>query len=183
MFCGLGEEERTKFRKKKKRKKKEIKGKKRNKPHRGQKWVAWDERVSQDIQPYEIFFAVLKPFLTETAFYAELAGRFSGFKSKVTRPIASKFGTNIQLINLKLLSKFHVARTKPFSSYKQKSEILHSLVEKWPSKNKGTCDASVGRSNSQAQTLKFLEKVQCFCSNAIWISRKSFHYPCYCSSK
>ena len=40
MFCGLGEEERTKFRKKKKGKKK------RNEPHRGQKWVGWDERVS-----------------------------------------------------------------------------------------------------------------------------------------
>ena len=40
MFCGLGEEERTKIRKKKKGKKK------RNKPHRGQKWVGWDERVS-----------------------------------------------------------------------------------------------------------------------------------------
>ena len=39
MFCGLGEEERTKFRKKKKEKK-------RKKPHRGQKWVGWDERVS-----------------------------------------------------------------------------------------------------------------------------------------
>ena len=39
MCCGLGEEERTKFRKKKKEKK-------RNKPHRGQKWVGWDERIS-----------------------------------------------------------------------------------------------------------------------------------------
>ena len=92
---GLGEEERTKVRKKKKEKKREIKGKKRNKPHRRQKWVGWDERVSEDIQPYEIFFAVLKPFLTETAFYAKLAGWFSGSKTKVTRPIASKFGTNI----------------------------------------------------------------------------------------
>ena len=56
MFCGLGEEERTKIRKKK-RKKKEIKGKikekkgkrkekKRNELHRGQKWVGWDERIS-----------------------------------------------------------------------------------------------------------------------------------------
>ena len=107
MFCGLGEEERTKIRKKKKRKKKK---KKRNKPHRGLKWVGWDERVSWDIQPYEIFFAVLKPFLTETAFYAKLAGRFSGSKIEVTWSIAPKFGTNIQLINLKLLSKFHVAR-------------------------------------------------------------------------
>ena len=41
MFCDLGEE-RTKIRKKKK----EIKEKKRNKPHCGQKWVGWDERVS-----------------------------------------------------------------------------------------------------------------------------------------
>ena len=43
MCCGLGEEERTKIRKKKKEKKKK---KKRNKPHRGQKWVGWYERVS-----------------------------------------------------------------------------------------------------------------------------------------
>ena len=42
MFCGLGEEDRTKIRKKK-RKKKE---KKKKKPHRGPKWVGWDERVS-----------------------------------------------------------------------------------------------------------------------------------------
>ena len=40
MFRGLGEEERTKI-----KKKKEKKGKK-NKPHRSQKWVGWDERVS-----------------------------------------------------------------------------------------------------------------------------------------
>ena len=38
MFCGL-EEERTKIRKKKRKNK-------RNKPHRGQKRVGWDERVS-----------------------------------------------------------------------------------------------------------------------------------------
>ena len=44
MFCGL-EEERTKIRKKKK-KKKEKKEKKSNKPHRGQNWIARDERVS-----------------------------------------------------------------------------------------------------------------------------------------
>ena len=95
MLCGSGEEKRTKIRKKKKGKKKEIngkkkekkgkkKGKKKKKPHCGQKWVGWDERISSDIQPYEIFFAVLKPFLTETAFFAKLAGRFSGSKIKVT---------------------------------------------------------------------------------------------------
>ena len=36
MFCGFGEEERTRFRKKKKEKK----------THRGQKWVGEDERIS-----------------------------------------------------------------------------------------------------------------------------------------
>ena len=50
MFCGLGEEKRTKIGKKKKGKKKgkkrKKKEKKRNEPHRGQKWVGWDERVS-----------------------------------------------------------------------------------------------------------------------------------------
>ena len=45
MFCGLGEEERTKIRKKKKEKKEKKRKKKRNEPHRGQKWVGWDERV------------------------------------------------------------------------------------------------------------------------------------------
>ena len=53
-FCGLEEEEYTRFEKKRKKnrkkgKKKEKlgkKGKRRKKPHRGQKWVGWDERVS-----------------------------------------------------------------------------------------------------------------------------------------
>ena len=53
MVCGLGEEERTKIWKKKKEKKK---------PHRGQKWVGWDERLSQDLQQYKIFFALLSCF-------------------------------------------------------------------------------------------------------------------------
>ena len=43
MFCGL-EKERTKITKKKKEKGKIEK--KRKIPHRGQKWVGWDERVS-----------------------------------------------------------------------------------------------------------------------------------------
>ena len=47
MFCGLGELERTRFRKKKKEKKGKKKGKKiRKKPHRGRKWVGRDERIS-----------------------------------------------------------------------------------------------------------------------------------------
>ena len=48
--------------------------------------------------------------MTETAFYDKLTGRFSGSETKVARLIALKFRTNIQLINFKLLSKFHVAR-------------------------------------------------------------------------
>ena len=39
-------------------------------------------------------------------------------------------------------------QTQRFSSYKQKSEISHLLVGKCPNKNKGTRDASVGRSNN-----------------------------------
>ena len=57
-----------------------------------------------------MFFDVLNPFFNETAVYAKLSGRFSGPKTKVTQFIASKFYTNIQGINLKLLSKFHVPR-------------------------------------------------------------------------
>ena len=37
---------------KKKKKKRKQKEQKRKKPHCGQKWVGWDERVSQDIYPY-----------------------------------------------------------------------------------------------------------------------------------
>ena len=45
MFCGLGEEERTKIRKKK-REKKEKKGKKGKNLIAAEKRVGWDERVS-----------------------------------------------------------------------------------------------------------------------------------------
>ena len=43
---------RKKQKKKKEKKKREKKEKKRNEPHRGQKWIGWDERASQDIPPY-----------------------------------------------------------------------------------------------------------------------------------
>ena len=46
MFCGLGELERTRFRKKKKEKKGKKRKKIRKKPHRGRKWVGRDERIS-----------------------------------------------------------------------------------------------------------------------------------------
>ena len=133
MFCGLGEEKRTKISKKKK----EKKGKKRKKKEKKEKkeinliaaksglvgmkgyfetyniiiiiiiishvgsdifpvdgvgrilyghclYYSSPFHIQHKIQPYEIFFAVLKSLLTETAFYAKLAGRFSGSKTKFT---------------------------------------------------------------------------------------------------
>ena len=65
---------RTKFRKKKKetkREKKEIN-------------LIAANRGLIGMKGYLIFFAVLKPFSTETAFYAKLAEWFSGSKIKVT---------------------------------------------------------------------------------------------------
>ena len=101
MFCGL-REERTRFRKKKR-------GKKENLLAAKSGLVGMKEHLKT--YQCEIFFAVLLPFLNETAFYAKLLGRFLGPKTKVSSLIVSKFGTNIQLINLKLLSLFHVARS------------------------------------------------------------------------
>ena len=46
MLCWLGEEERTKFRKKKEKKKKNGKKKEKEKTSLRQKWVGLDERVS-----------------------------------------------------------------------------------------------------------------------------------------
>ena len=85
MFCGLGEKVRTKIRKKKK----EIN-------------LIAAKRGSVGMKGYletynhmKYFLPYLKPFLTETAFYAKLAEQFSGSKTKVTLSIASKFGSNI----------------------------------------------------------------------------------------
>ena len=83
MFCGLGEEERTKIRKKK-----------------GLNLIAAKSGLV-GMQGYlkthnpMKYFLPYKPFLTETAFYAKLARWFSGSKTEVTRPIASKFCANI----------------------------------------------------------------------------------------
>ena len=56
------------------------------------------------------FLLYLSRFLLRPLFTPNLRGDFRVLKTKVTRPIASKFGTNIQLVNLKLLSQFHKAR-------------------------------------------------------------------------
>ena len=95
MFCGLGEEERTKIRKKKKEKRKKKRKKKEINLVVAKSGLVGMKGYLKTYNHIKIFFAVLKPFLTETAFYAKLAWRFSSSKTKVTRPIASKFGTNI----------------------------------------------------------------------------------------
>ena len=60
MFCGLGKEERTKFRKKKReKKKKKERKKKKNEPHRGQKWVGWDERYVKTYNHTKYFLPYL----------------------------------------------------------------------------------------------------------------------------
>ena len=149
MFCGLGEKVRTRV-KKKKRKKQNKRTKELIAAKTG---LVEMKKYLKTYYRVKYFFAVLKPFLNATAFYAKLSARFSGPETEKTWLIASKFGTSIQLINLKLLSKFHVARSNvPFLSYKQMSGTLHSLVWKWPGKNKGTRDASVGRSYYQLKS-------------------------------
>ena len=65
MLRGLGEEECTKFRKQKIKKEKKL---------NVAKSVGRDERVSYDIKPCEIFFAIYKPFFNKTAFYTKLLG-------------------------------------------------------------------------------------------------------------
>ena len=76
MFCGLGEEERTKIRKK--RKKNEIN------LIAVKSGLVGMKGYLEAYKPKKYFLPYFKPFLTETAFYAKLAGRFSGSKTKVT---------------------------------------------------------------------------------------------------
>ena len=70
MFCRLGEEKRTRFRKKKEKEKTLSRPK-------------WDERVCKDHVKYVLPY--LKPFLNKTAFYAKLSGRFSDFLCQTFR--------------------------------------------------------------------------------------------------
>ena len=78
MFCGLGEEERKKIRKKKKGKKKEINLIAAKSGLVGMKGYLETYNYMKYFLPY------LKQFLTETAFYAKLARRFSGSKTEFT---------------------------------------------------------------------------------------------------
>ena len=76
MFCGLGGKERIRF-----RKKKGNKGKKKEK-----NLIAAETGlvgIKGHLKTYNCVKYFLS-FLNETAFYAKLAGRFSGSKTKVT---------------------------------------------------------------------------------------------------
>ena len=76
MLCGL-EEERTKIGKKKK-------GKKRKNLIATKSGLVGIKGYLKTYNQMKYFLPYFKPFLTETAFYAKLAGRFSGSKTKVT---------------------------------------------------------------------------------------------------
>ena len=74
MFYGVVEKERRRFRKKKG--KKTLCAAKNG-------LVGMKGYLKTYIQPCETFVAALKLFLTETAFYAELSGWFSGPKTEI----------------------------------------------------------------------------------------------------
>ena len=79
---------------------------KEKKQTRGQKWVGKDETVF-------IFLPCLSRSCIRPLFAPNFCVqnfRFSGPKIEVTCLIASKYGINLYLINLKLLLKFHTAR-------------------------------------------------------------------------
>ena len=76
MVCGLGEEERTRFRKKK--------GKKGKKPIAAKSGLVGITEYLQTYNRVKYFFAILKPLFNETAFYAKVLGRFLTPKTKVT---------------------------------------------------------------------------------------------------
>ena len=78
MFCGLGEEERTKFRKKKKGKKEE------KNLIAAKSGLVGMKGYLKTYNPMKYFLPYLSRFLIEAAFYAKLAGRFSGPKTKAT---------------------------------------------------------------------------------------------------
>ena len=62
MCCGLGEEERTKIRKKKKEKKGKKKEKKRNKPHRSQSGLVRMKGYLETYNPMKYFLPYLSRF-------------------------------------------------------------------------------------------------------------------------
>ena len=84
MFSDLGEEDRTRFRKKKRKKKekREKKEKKRKKPHDGKSGLVGIKRYPKTYNRVKYFLPYFEPFFNETAFYTKLLKRFSGLKPK-----------------------------------------------------------------------------------------------------
>ena len=76
MFCGLGEVERTRFRKKKR------KSKKKKKPHRGQKWVVRDERYFETYSRVKHFCRTKAVFDLRRLFTPNFRGGFRIVKQK-----------------------------------------------------------------------------------------------------
>ena len=111
-------------------------GKKEKKPHRGQKWVGRNEWVSWTYNLGKYFLPYFSRFEMRPLFTPNFWGEFWIIKPKSRDLIASKFGTNMQINNLKLLSKFHVARPNR-SRVMSKSLKLHThWFENGPVKTK-----------------------------------------------
>ena len=146
MCCGLGEEERTKIRKKKK----------------GMNLIAAKSGLvgmkgylktynhTKCFLPYLISRFCLRPLFTPN-----FRCGFRVLKPK-SRDLLPR--NLVQTYNL-LFSNSCQNFTKldqTISSYKQKSEISHLLVGKWPRKNKRTRDASVGCSKKPHRGQKWV---------------------------
>ena len=130
MFCDL-EEERTWFRKKKKRKKKE------KNLIAAKSGLVGIKGYFKTYNRVKYFLPYLSCFWIRWLFYTKLAGRFSGPKTEVAWPIGSKFGTNISLINLKLLSKFQVARPNHCRIVSKSLKLPTDMLENGRGKTKG----------------------------------------------
>ena len=81
MFCGIREEERTRFRNKKKGQRKQME--KKNNFIAPNCELVRMKGYLKTYKPREIFFAVRKLSLNEIAFYAKLSWRFLGPKTEV----------------------------------------------------------------------------------------------------
>ena len=80
MFCGLGEKERTRVKKKKRKKQ----NKRKKELIAAKTGLVEMKKYLKTYYRVKYFFAVLKPFLNATAFYAKLSGRFSGPETEET---------------------------------------------------------------------------------------------------
>ena len=144
MFCGLGEEERTKTRKKKKKEKK--KEKKEKNLIAAKSGLVGVKGYRKAYNHMKYFLPFLSLFSLRPLFTPNLQGGFRVLKPKSRDLLPRNFVQTHNLLISNCCQNF-MQLDQPFSSYKQKSEISHPLVGKWPSKNKGTRDASVGCSN------------------------------------